>query len=242
MPVSLVPGKRRAIAISQRPPPQWTSRIRAPGSRSATSCGTAGQDLLEEHRDVLDGQPLDGLAVAVRARGARDAGPEHVRQVREVEAAHRGWRNWPPRYSGRSGSSRIAATSAGTRSRPSSAGSIRSWAVGAPGPAEDERRLGAGAPASSSAVSPAAPASRSSAEQPELQARRPRTTRDRSRRGSPPGRRSGRRGAWPHCGMQHRPAAGRGRAPDREWALASAAATVPSDRHATGAPRPGSGW
>ena len=42
-PVSTVPGNRRAIAISHRPPPQWTSRIRLPGARSATSCGTAGR-------------------------------------------------------------------------------------------------------------------------------------------------------------------------------------------------------
>ena len=40
-PTSEMAGKRRAIAISQRPPPQWTSTTRPPRPRSATSCGSA---------------------------------------------------------------------------------------------------------------------------------------------------------------------------------------------------------
>ena len=86
-PTSSSAGKRRAIATSQRPPPQWTSTTRPPRDRSATSCGSAGQDLLEEHRDVLAGEGLDGLAVAVGPLGIGRPGPEEVGHAAPV---HRG--------------------------------------------------------------------------------------------------------------------------------------------------------
>ena len=49
--------------------------------------GQRGQDLLEEDRDVLAGQPLDGGPVAVRAVADRRAGPEEVGHPAPV---HRG--------------------------------------------------------------------------------------------------------------------------------------------------------
>ena len=53
--------------------------------RSATSCGRLGERLLEEDRDVLRGQALDGDAVAVRPVADRLAGPEEVDHPAPVE-------------------------------------------------------------------------------------------------------------------------------------------------------------
>ena len=50
------------------------------------------------------------------------------------------WRNWPPRYSGRSASSRTAATSSNMTIRSPSS-STRSCDIGAPRPATDELGL-----------------------------------------------------------------------------------------------------
>ena len=63
-----------------------------------------GQGLLEEDRDVLGRQVLDGDAVAVGAIG--DGGvPVPVRKNSTIppqsSEATVAWMNWPPRYSGR---------------------------------------------------------------------------------------------------------------------------------------------
>ena len=81
------------------------------------------------------------------------------------------WRNWPPRYSGRSASSRTPATSSNSDD-PVAVELHEVVHVGAPRPAPDE--LGARVPvrsASSAAVRPLGPASRSRLEQAELEAR-----------------------------------------------------------------------
>ena len=75
--------------MSHRPPPQWTSTTRPPCDRSATSWGSSDERLLEEDRDVLGGQPLDGDAVAVRAVAHRLAGPEEVGHPAPVERGDR---------------------------------------------------------------------------------------------------------------------------------------------------------
>ncbi len=73
-----VPGKRRAMATSQRPPPQWTSTT---GTRGAGphQLRQRRQHLLEEDRDVLERQALDGDAVAIGAVRQGSTGPEEVR-------------------------------------------------------------------------------------------------------------------------------------------------------------------
>ena len=80
-----------------------------------------GERLLEEDRDVLRRQALDGDAVAIRSR-RRSARPVRKKssippQSSEATAA---CTNWPPRYSGRASSSRMAATSSSTVRRSSS--------------------------------------------------------------------------------------------------------------------------
>ena len=114
------------------------------------------------------------------------------------------WRNWPPRYSGRSvveqdGRDLVDRT---IRSPSSSTQVVR---VGAPRPATGRARAACRcARASSAAVRPSAPACAEPLEQPELEARGRRTTSGRSRRGWRPGRRSGRRGPSADCRMARR--------------------------------------
>ena len=97
-PTSSRSGNRRAIATSQRPPPQWTSTTRPPRDRSADELGQRREDLLEEDRDVLAGQALDRGPVAV-GPVARSASPVRKKSTippQSIEATD-AWTNWPPR-------------------------------------------------------------------------------------------------------------------------------------------------
>ena len=168
---AVVPGKRRAIATSQRPPPQWTSRIRAPGARSTTSCGIVGRTSWKNTAMSWTVSRSIAVAVAVgprRERGRRSG--RHPRRSAKSRLPMAAWRNCPPRYSGRSASSRMVATSSSTRRRPSSS-STRSCAA-AP---QAQRATRAGSVpvrrASSSAVSPAGSGVAQPRQQPELEAR-----------------------------------------------------------------------
>ena len=80
-------GKRRAIATSHRPPPQWTSTTRPPRDRSRGELRQRREGLLEEDGDVLAGEGLDGDPVACRSVGDRRARPEEVGHPAPV---HRG--------------------------------------------------------------------------------------------------------------------------------------------------------
>ena len=55
------------------------------------------EGLLEEDRDVLAREALDGGAVAVGAVGDRPAGPEEVGIAAPVHRGTTAWTNWPPR-------------------------------------------------------------------------------------------------------------------------------------------------
>ncbi len=86
-PTSVVSGNRRATAISQRPPPQATSRTRPPAARLGRQLGQRRERLLEEDRDVLGGDRLDRPMEARRPLGDGPPGPEELGQPLVVEAA-----------------------------------------------------------------------------------------------------------------------------------------------------------
>ncbi len=60
------------------------------GAKVGDELGQRGQHLLEEDRDVLDGQPLDGSAVAIGPITAGLARPEEVDHGAPVQARHDG--------------------------------------------------------------------------------------------------------------------------------------------------------
>ena len=104
-PTSFSAGNRRAIAISQRPPPQWMSTTRPPPRQVGDELRQLGQRLLEEDRDVLDGQPLDRRAIAIRplrdrpARYGRSRAcpPSRARRSRRGRTGRRGTPGGPRR-------------------------------------------------------------------------------------------------------------------------------------------------
>ena len=128
-----------------------------------------GQRLLEEHRDVLDRQPLDGDPIAVRPIGHRHPGPERTRAARRSPAPRS-----PRARTGRRGTP-AGRCRAGPRRHPRAASPDRR--PRRPGhahrrPTPSRRRPSAGSPcaaASSSAVRPVGAGVADGAEQPELQ-------------------------------------------------------------------------
>ena len=165
-PTSSVAGNRRATAISHLPPPHATSRTRAAAAERRGELRQLGQALLEEHRDVLDGDGLDRPVEARRPLVDRPAGPEELGQAGVVEARRR-----PRRRTGRRGTPdgcrrggpTTTSSSSGARS-PSRSTRSPAWA------ARTHASTGSGrqpvAVASASAVSPAAPAARIAANRP----------------------------------------------------------------------------
>ena len=89
-PTSSVAGNRRATAISHLPPPQATSRTRAPRLRFGDELGQLGEPFLEEHGDVLDRDRFDGSMESRRTLVDRPSGPEELRQTGIVEAGDHG--------------------------------------------------------------------------------------------------------------------------------------------------------
>ena len=77
-PTSSSSGNRRAIAMSQRPPPQWTSTTRPPRDRSATSCGSAARP--PGRRPRCPGAVRRSIAARYRSGRSRIgvSGPEEV--------------------------------------------------------------------------------------------------------------------------------------------------------------------
>ena len=90
--LELDPGQRRAReAAGHRDQPAAATAVDVEDPRAGLEVDHELRDrrqhLLEEHGDVLDGQPLDGLPVAVGPGRLGNAGPEDLREVPEVEAA-----------------------------------------------------------------------------------------------------------------------------------------------------------
>ena len=192
-PTSSRAGKRRAIAISQRPPPQWTSTTRPPRAEIGDELRQRGERLLEEDRDVLGRQPLDRDAVAVGALADGLAGPEEVEPSRPSRA-----RRPPHGRTGRRGI-RAGRRRGGSTPRPRRRRGGRHRA--SRGPARRLRRpgpngLGSGpvSAARSSVVSPAGPA-RGARRTAQARCRGRRARCGGTRQGCRSGRRSGRRAA-----------------------------------------------
>ena len=221
-------GKRRAIAISQRPPPQWTSTTRPPRAEVGDELRQRRERLLEEDRDVLGRQPLDGDPVAVGALADRLAGPEEVGHPAPVERCR-------PRHgrTGRRGTraGRRRAGSTATSSSNDEPVAVELHEVVGVGPHAHAGRLGRvpGRGRELAAVEPARARLAERREQAELEARGRRATCGRTRQGWRPARRSGRRGASRRivaCGSPGRPGYRIG--PD------GAGATVPASRGSGG--------
>ena len=179
-----VPGKRRAIAISQRPPPQWMSTIMAPSLQVDHE--------LRQRRQRPPGRtprcpgPSGARSPSGSGPGATASGLP-LRKMSGRPAKSRlpmaAWRNWPPRYSGRSASSRIAGDVVGQR-RSGRPRARRGRATSAPH-AQCRTSVGVrpgplGQLVRREALGTGVAQRR---EQPQLEARRTRTTCGRSRRG-----------------------------------------------------------
>ena len=88
-PTSSRSGNRRAIAMSQRPPPQWMSTTRPPRDRSATSCGSSASASWKKTAMSWHGQALDRGAIAVGSVADRLPGPEELEHPAPVERRDR---------------------------------------------------------------------------------------------------------------------------------------------------------
>ena len=108
-PTSSSAGKRRAMAMSQRPPPQWTSTTRPPRDRSATSCGSAARASWKKTAMSWAVSRSIAIAVAIGPVADRLAGPEEV-EHRRPSRARRPRRGRTDRRGTRSGSRRAGST------------------------------------------------------------------------------------------------------------------------------------
>ena len=126
-PTSSSAGNRRAIAISQRPPPQWMSTTRPPRDRLGDELRQRGQRLLEEDRDVLDASGARSTAgsgrVASRTGTPRPEEVEHPGPVERGDHARgRTGRRGTPGARRRAGSSAVSSSS--TSRSPSELGQL----------------------------------------------------------------------------------------------------------------------
>ena len=243
--------RRRARAPGSAGPwPRASDRRRSarpPRDRRGTgrrpAAGSAASDLLEEDRDVLARQPLDGDAIAIRALLERGAGPEERRSSRPSPATR-------PRRgrTGRRGSPRGPRRGASPRPRrPSTGGRPRTArGRGHPPPMTRSRwraRACRWRRRAAAGVMPASPAARTAANRPESPARGRPATSGGTRRGC--AMRSSKRSSWPigaDCRMAGRLPDGTSRVPLRSCNGPAPTVVLGGDGHDRHAPhRPSRG-